>query len=156
MRLTTKGRFAVTAMLDLALNEANAAGQNRPVTLAGISERQHISLSYLEQLFSRLQMCIRDRVYSLPMEMKEQILTSAQRLVQQRGFNGFSYADIAAEVGIRKASLHHHFATKTDLALALIEGYSAALNTELARISALPVQVDEKLRAYMALSLIHI
>ena len=55
MRLTTKGRFAVTAMLDLALNEANAAGQNRPVTLAGISERQHISLSYLEQLFSRLR-----------------------------------------------------------------------------------------------------
>lgn len=85
------------------------------------------------------------------MEMKEQILTSAQRLAQQRGFNGFSYADIAAEVGIRKASLHHHFATKTDLALALIEGYSAALNTELARISALPVQVDEKLRAYMAI-----
>ncbi|MGB2831854.1 MAG: Rrf2 family transcriptional regulator [Methylotenera sp.] len=55
MRLTTKGRFAVTAMLDLALNEASAAGQNRPVTLAGISERQHISLSYLEQLFSRLR-----------------------------------------------------------------------------------------------------
>ena len=50
MRLTTKGRFAVTAMLDLALNE----GQN-PVTLAGISERQAISLSYLEQLFSRLR-----------------------------------------------------------------------------------------------------
>jgi Rrf2 family iron-sulfur cluster assembly transcriptional regulator len=50
MRLTTKGRFAVTAMLDLALNEAS-----KPVTLAGISERQHISLSYLEQLFSRLR-----------------------------------------------------------------------------------------------------
>lgn len=50
MRLTTKGRFAVTAMLDLALNE-----QDRPVTLAGISERQEISLSYLEQLFSRLR-----------------------------------------------------------------------------------------------------
>ena len=50
MRLTTKGRFAVTAMLDLALNE-NA----KPVTLAGISERQAISLSYLEQLFSRLR-----------------------------------------------------------------------------------------------------
>lgn len=50
MRLTTKGRFAVTAMLDLALNEAD-----RPVTLAGISERQEISLSYLEQLFSRLR-----------------------------------------------------------------------------------------------------
>jgi len=50
MRLTTKGRFAVTAMLDLALYEAD-----KPVTLAGISERQSISLSYLEQLFSRLR-----------------------------------------------------------------------------------------------------
>ncbi len=50
MRLTTKGRFAVTAMLDLAMNEAE-----KPVTLAGISERQNISLSYLEQLFSRLR-----------------------------------------------------------------------------------------------------
>lgn len=50
MRLTTKGRFAVTAMLDLALNEVD-----KPVTLAGISERQGISLSYLEQLFSRLR-----------------------------------------------------------------------------------------------------
>ncbi|HQR50165.1 MAG TPA: Fe-S cluster assembly transcriptional regulator IscR [Methylophilaceae bacterium] len=50
MRLTTKGRFAVTAMLDLALNEVD-----RPVTLSGISERQEISLSYLEQLFSRLR-----------------------------------------------------------------------------------------------------
>lgn len=50
MRLTTKGRFAVTAMLDLAMNE-----HDKPVTLAGISERQNISLSYLEQLFSRLR-----------------------------------------------------------------------------------------------------
>jgi Rrf2 family transcriptional regulator, iron-sulfur cluster assembly transcription factor len=50
MRLTTKGRFAVTAMIDLALN--NASG---PVTLADISERQKISLSYLEQLFGKLR-----------------------------------------------------------------------------------------------------
>jgi Rrf2 family iron-sulfur cluster assembly transcriptional regulator len=50
MRLTTKGRFAVTAMLDLAMR-----GGKNPVTLAGISERQDISLSYLEQLFSRLR-----------------------------------------------------------------------------------------------------
>jgi Rrf2 family transcriptional regulator, iron-sulfur cluster assembly transcription factor len=50
MRLTTKGRFAVTAMVDLAMR------QNRgPVTLAAISERQHISLSYLEQLFGKLR-----------------------------------------------------------------------------------------------------
>jgi Rrf2 family iron-sulfur cluster assembly transcriptional regulator len=50
MRLTTKGRFAVTAMLDLALHN----GQG-PVTLAGISRRQSISLSYLEQLFGKLR-----------------------------------------------------------------------------------------------------
>jgi Rrf2 family iron-sulfur cluster assembly transcriptional regulator len=50
MRLTTKGRFAVTAMLDIAMR-----GGKRPVTLAGISERQSISLSYLEQLFGKLR-----------------------------------------------------------------------------------------------------
>lgn len=50
MRLTTKGRFAVTAMLDLAMQ-----GGGRPVTLAGISRRQSISLSYLEQLFGKLR-----------------------------------------------------------------------------------------------------
>lgn len=50
MRLTTKGRFAVTAMIDLALHHGSG-----PVTLAGISERQKISLSYLEQLFGKLR-----------------------------------------------------------------------------------------------------
>src|SRR3954468_16683422 len=50
MRLTTKGRFAVTAMVDLALRQTGG-----PVTLSAISERQHISLSYLEQLFGKLR-----------------------------------------------------------------------------------------------------
>lgn len=50
MRLTTKGRFAVTAMIDLGLRHHSG-----PVTLAKISERQNISLSYLEQLFGRLR-----------------------------------------------------------------------------------------------------
>ena len=50
MRLTTKGRFAVTAMIDVALH-----GVSGPVTLAAISERQKISLSYLEQLFGKLR-----------------------------------------------------------------------------------------------------
>jgi len=50
MRLTTKGRFAVTAMVDLAMRQTRG-----PVTLAAISERQHISLSYLEQLFGKLR-----------------------------------------------------------------------------------------------------
>lgn len=50
MRLTTKGRYAVTAMLDLALNASSG-----PVSLADISSRQEISLSYLEQLFAKLR-----------------------------------------------------------------------------------------------------
>lgn len=50
MRLTTKGRFAVTAMIDVALH-----GGDSPVTLAAVSERQRISLSYLEQLFGKLR-----------------------------------------------------------------------------------------------------
>src|SRR5689334_15147150 len=50
MRLTTKGRFAVTAMIDIALHSTSG-----PVTLAGVADRQHISLSYLEQLFGKLR-----------------------------------------------------------------------------------------------------
>ena len=50
MRLTTRGRYAVTAMLDLTLH-----AEDKPISLADISERQSISLSYLEQLFSRLR-----------------------------------------------------------------------------------------------------
>ena len=50
MRLTTKGRFAVTAMMDVALHSTHG-----PVTLAGVADRQHISLSYLEQLFGKLR-----------------------------------------------------------------------------------------------------
>ena len=50
MRLTTKGRFAVTAMIDVALHSTDG-----PVTLAGVAERQRISLSYLEQLFGKLR-----------------------------------------------------------------------------------------------------
>ena len=50
MRLTTKGRFAVAAMLDMA-----EAASNRPINLAVLSQRQNVSLSYLEALFSRLR-----------------------------------------------------------------------------------------------------
>ena len=50
MRLTTKGRFAVTAMIDVAMH-----GQRGPVTLSAVSDRQKISLSYLEQLFGKLR-----------------------------------------------------------------------------------------------------
>src|SRR5271166_4150384 len=53
----------------------------------------------------------------------ERILDTAQALAQVRGYNGFSYADISAEVAITKASIHHHFPSKAQLAEALIDRY---------------------------------
>ena len=64
------------------------------------------------------------------------ILEVAERLAQTRGFNGFSYADIAAELSITKASLHYHFATKADLGCALIVGYARRFDAALAEIGA--------------------
>lgn len=83
------------------------------------------------------------------MDMRDQILESAQRLVQQRGFNGFSYADIAAEVGIRKSSLHHHFPSKTDLGVALMEKYAAQLEGALLELSDSSIAADKKLASYI-------
>lgn len=85
------------------------------------------------------------------MDTKEHILASAQKLVQQRGFNGFSYADVAAEVGIRKASLHHHFPTKTDLGLALVDAYVTQFEAERQRVSGSLLQADAQLKAYVNL-----
>jgi TetR/AcrR family transcriptional repressor of nem operon len=62
------------------------------------------------------------------------ILAVAERLAQTRGFNGFSYADIAAELKITKASLHYHFATKAELGRALIVAYGRRFTDALARI----------------------
>ena len=58
------------------------------------------------------------------MNTRTSLLDSAEQAVRQRGYNGFSYADLAREIGIRKASIHHHFPTKADLGLALIERYN--------------------------------
>ena len=55
------------------------------------------------------------------MDTRTALLESAERTARQRGYDGFSYADLADDVGIRKASIHHHFPTKATLALALIE-----------------------------------
>lgn len=53
----------------------------------------------------------------------DRILDIAEELVQVRGFNAFSYADVAEALGLQKASLHHHFATKAELGLALVDRY---------------------------------
>ncbi|HSI50246.1 MAG TPA: TetR/AcrR family transcriptional regulator [Ideonella sp.] len=57
----------------------------------------------------------------------DKILRSAHLLILQRGFHGFSFADIAADVGIRKASIHHHFPTKVDLVRTLVVNYRRAV-----------------------------
>jgi TetR/AcrR family transcriptional repressor of nem operon len=58
-----------------------------------------------------------------PRNTKKEILGIAEELLQQRGFQGFSYHHIAAERGIRKAAVHYHFPSKVDLGVALIERY---------------------------------
>lgn len=62
------------------------------------------------------------------------ILDIAEQLVQVHGFNGFSYADVAAQLEIRKASIHHHFPAKTDLGARLIERYHERFAHALAAI----------------------
>ena len=79
----------------------------------------------------------------------ERILDIAQRLVQSRGFNGFSYADIAEEVGIRKASIHHHFPGKEDLGRRLMERYHEAFIARLAEIEADAPDAGRRLRRYV-------
>ena len=85
------------------------------------------------------------------MDMKEKILAIAQRLIQTRGVNGFSYADIAREVGVSKPSLHHHFPTKADLVARLMAHYTEQLETYLASVSEHQNTTIDKLKAYTAL-----
>lgn len=69
------------------------------------------------------------------MDTKTALLDSAETSVRSMGFDGFSYADLAADVGIRKASIHYHFPKKSDLAEALMARYTEGLEAHLARIA---------------------
>jgi TetR/AcrR family transcriptional repressor of nem operon len=83
------------------------------------------------------------------------ILDVAERLAQVRGFNGFSYADIATELGITKAALHYHFAGKADLGEAIVSRYADRFGQALAALDAIspePTAAD-KLRGYADLYL---
>lgn len=81
----------------------------------------------------------------------DRILDLAEHLVQTRGFNGFSYADIARELGVTKASLHYHFPTKADLGLRLIERYSESFARSLASINAGDDSASTKLATYASI-----
>lgn len=81
-------------------------------------------------------------------QTSQQILDIAQRLVQTRGFNAFSYADIANALGVTKASLHYHFASKASLGVSLIERYDQSFGQLLAGIDGGGGIAPEKLRRY--------
>jgi len=79
------------------------------------------------------------------------VLDVAEHLMQTRGFNGFSYADISGELGISKATLHHHFATKAKLGHALIERYSDNFRAALATIDTSNSGALQRLERYVQL-----
>jgi TetR/AcrR family transcriptional regulator, transcriptional repressor for nem operon len=81
----------------------------------------------------------------------DSILDVAEQLAQKRGFNGFSYADIAAKLFVTKASLHYHFRSKAELGRALIARYHVAFEEALARIAAGPSDATGKLGRYVDL-----
>lgn len=87
--------------------------------------------------------------YMVDMDTKTHLLDSAERLARSKGFDAFSYADLSKDVGIRKASIHHHFPTKADLALALIRRYREAFTLSLAKARQDASTAGEQLQAYL-------
>lgn len=85
------------------------------------------------------------------MKTAERILDVAESLVRTRGYNGFSYSDIAEALGISKPTIHHHFATKEELAKALVETYSRNFSEALRQIGTSPAPSLDKLRGYIEL-----
>jgi TetR/AcrR family transcriptional regulator, transcriptional repressor for nem operon len=86
-----------------------------------------------------------------PSAAAKAILDVAEQLVQTRGYNGFSYADIAARLGLTKASLHYHFPTKAELGAALIERYQTQFDAALGAIEQRSSDPRDQLRQYAAL-----
>ncbi len=84
-------------------------------------------------------------------DTRTRILDVAERLIQVRGFNGFSYADVAAELAITKASLHHHFPSKAGLGEALMARYAERFADALSMIDADIASAPAKLEAYAGL-----
>ncbi len=81
----------------------------------------------------------------------ERVLDIAQRLIQTRGYNAFSFRDIASEIGIKSASIHYHYPSKTDLGVALVSRYRLAFEGELDKISARSKEAPKRLKGFVAL-----
>lgn len=84
-------------------------------------------------------------------ETPERILDAAQGLVQTRGYNAFSYADIAAALHVTKASLHYHFPSKASLGLSLIARYEDRFRTLLDLIDGKSQTAADQIKSYMAI-----
>jgi TetR/AcrR family transcriptional regulator, transcriptional repressor for nem operon len=83
-------------------------------------------------------------------DMKTRLLDAAQLLVQTRGHNGYSYRDLAAEVGIRTASIHYHFPGKTDLTVALVRRYRETVANAMAAIAVEKTSLSDRLEGVAA------
>jgi TetR/AcrR family transcriptional repressor of nem operon len=81
----------------------------------------------------------------------ERILDVAERLLQARGFNGFSYADVAGELGITRAALHYHYPGKAELGEALITRYADRFSAALADLDAASTAAPVTLQGYVDL-----
>ncbi|MEL6937662.1 MAG: TetR/AcrR family transcriptional regulator [Cyanobacteria bacterium J06598_1] len=81
----------------------------------------------------------------------EEILTVAQNFIQARGYNGFSYRDIAAAIGIKSASIHYHFPTKGELGRSVTARYTEQFGKQLQRIEASTNTAHERLENYATL-----
>ena len=84
-------------------------------------------------------------------DTKTQLLDAAQRLVQTRGHNGFSFRHLSQEVGIRTASIHYYFPAKTDLTVALVRRYREAVGDAMADIAVRKDSLSERLDATIRL-----
>ncbi len=81
-------------------------------------------------------------------DTKSLLLAEAEALVRTQGYAAFSYADLSERVGIRKASIHHHFPTKEDLGAAVIDTYLERFLADLDDLSERPIGAKAKLVAY--------
>ncbi|MBC3269046.1 TetR/AcrR family transcriptional regulator [Pseudomonas sp. SWRI81] len=82
------------------------------------------------------------------MSTRSDLLSSAEILLRTKGYAAFSYADLATEIGIKKASIHHHFPTKEGMAIAIVESYLFRFRNQLEQINTDNAGVIERLKAF--------
>ncbi|AZF43389.1 Transcriptional regulator, AcrR family [Pseudomonas sp. R1-43-08] len=83
------------------------------------------------------------------MSTRSDLLSSAEILLRTKGYAAFSYADLAAEIGIKKASIHHHFPTKEGLAIAIVESYLFRFKKNLEQVNEDNADVVDRLKAFV-------